>query len=180
MTFLHSQALVLGFGRASDCLKQMGIRNKGSIDFDSLLQHRSSGEWIQEVLCMGMGTREESKVIRGEVSLGEAPSGLPPCPGPQPREETVTTVPERMLSESPLLCWTSIQCPLLQLEPLSLYPLSLIKKNSHFYTTYPAPGPRRRAALVLKVQWVLLLCLNYEEETEAETDAVTYSRSPSG
>lgn len=34
----------LGFGRASDCLMQMGSLNKGSIDFDSLLQHRSSGE----------------------------------------------------------------------------------------------------------------------------------------
>lgn len=59
----------LGFGRASDCLMQMGIPNKGSIDFDSLLQHRSSGEQIQEVLRVGVGTREEYKVIRGEKSV---------------------------------------------------------------------------------------------------------------
>ena len=74
----------LGFGRASDCLMQMGIPNKGGIDFDSLLQHRSSGEWIQKVLLMGVGTREEDKVIR-EVSRGEStfrPPALPLAPSP--------------------------------------------------------------------------------------------------
>lgn len=35
---------------------------------------------------------------------GEVPSGILPSPGRQSKEETVTTVPVRMLSKSPLLC----------------------------------------------------------------------------
>lgn len=117
---------------------QIGVGNNGGIDFDSLLPHTSSREWIRGVLCTRMGTREKYTIIRGTVSLGKLEllqpfTGILPSPGPQPTEETVTTVPERMLPKSPLLCWTS------HLPSCNYNPLLFILPHSLRTTISTAP-----------------------------------------
>lgn len=84
--------------------------------------------------CGGGRKREVQGDQRREVSLGEAPSGLLPSPGPQPREETGTTVPKRMLTKSPLLCRTSIRVPSYNQNPC-LFLLSHSLRRTTISTT---------------------------------------------
>lgn len=103
VTFPHSQPLVWDVGGPETVLCRWEIGTRAVLIFDLLLQNPSSGEWIQGACArMGLDTRQEYHIIRGEVSMGKCQllrhlRGSPTLSGPQFVEDTAATVPERML-----------------------------------------------------------------------------------
>lgn len=181
VTFPHSQPLVWDVGGPETVLYRWEIGTRAVLIFDLLLQNPSSGEWIQGACArMGLDTRQEYHIIRGEVSMSKCQllrhlCGSPTLSGPQFVEDTVATVPERMLLKITLASLQHLKFQSPFLESFPYYPPLSLRRTAIEQQHLPAPVWEGLSRLCMQGR-----CYDpsyfRREETEAERSLVTFSK----